>query len=224
MNRFSLMIPPLPWHRPRHRNGEGERVILIHGLWRSVWAMESTSRFLNKRGFETLNVPYPSFRKSLDEIVDLIGEAIGPSNKPTHFVTHSMGGIVLRCLAERYPELVTGKTVMLAPPNQGSEIIDWLEDSPLGRLSLGPGGMSLSTANVSQNLPGLPPGRETYVIMGKRDRTRIFRSMFDGANDGVVTVAGGRLPGVTHLDVVDADHTFIMGEDEVLEKVARYLQ
>jgi len=218
------MIPPFPWHRPRHHPGKGDRVILFHGLWRSLWAMEATSRFLNNRGFETLNVPYPSFRKSLDEIVDHMAGVIEPSDKPTHFVTHSMGGIVLRCLADRHPELVTGKTVMLAPPNQGSEIIDWLEESPLGRLSLGPGGMSLSTANVSQKLPGLPPGLETYVIMGNRNRARVFDSFFEGDNDGVVTVAGGKVPGVTQLDVVDADHTFIMGENEVLEKVARYLQ
>jgi len=186
--------------------------------------MESISRFLNQRSFETLNVPYPSFRKSLDEIVEETAAAIGPSEKPTHFVTHSMGGIVLRCLANRHPDLVTGKVVMLAPPNQGSEIIDWLEDSPLGRLSLGPGGMSLSTNHVSQKIPDLPGEHETYVIMGRKNRVRVFDSLFEGENDGVVTVAGGKCAGMTRLEVVDADHTFIMGEEEVLKKVASFLR
>jgi len=197
---------------------------LLHGLWRSLWAMESISRFLNQRGFETLNVPYPSFRKSLDEIVDATAKAIGSSEKPTHFVTHSMGGIVLRCLAHRHPDLVTGKVVMLAPPNHGSEIIDWLEDSPLGRLSLGPGGMSLSTTQVAKSVPDLSGERQIYVIMGRKNRVRIFDSLFDGENDGVVTVAGGKCAGMTRLEVVDADHTFIMGEEEVLEKVADFLR
>ena len=44
MNRFKMIIPPMPWHRPRVRRNEGERVVLLHGLWRSVWAMEEPAR------------------------------------------------------------------------------------------------------------------------------------------------------------------------------------
>ena len=223
MNRLKMMIPPFPWHQPRFRPGAGDRVVLLHGLWRSVWAMEEPATFLNERGFETVNVPYPSFRKSMEEIVDHVAEAVGTSDKPTHFVTHSMGGIVARLLAARYPELVTGRIVMLAPPNQGSEIIDWLEDSPLGRWSLGSGGMSLSTGNVQGEVPGFQTGCEVSAIMGRKNVVPAFDFLLEGENDGVVTVEGGKVDGLTRLEVMDADHTFIMGEKAVLELVAEML-
>jgi len=217
------MIPPLPWHRPIHRPGKGARVILLHGLWRSVRAMEGLAKHLNQQGYETLNLPYPSFRKSLDEIVAGVQEDIPPSEKPTHFVTHSMGGIVLRCLAQKAPDLITGKIVMLAPPNQGSEIIDWLEDSFIGRTLFGPGGMSLSTANVRQRIPGFQNGHEVAVVMGQSKRLTLFQSLLGSAHDGIVTIAGGKVSGMKQFDIIKADHTFIMNSPEARKRVLSYL-
>ena len=186
--------------------------------------MEAPACYLHDRGFETLNLPYSSFRQSMDEIVDHVARETGSSSKRTHFVTHSMGGIVLRYLAKRYPELVTGNVVMLAPPNQGSEIIDWLEDSPLGRFSLGPGGMSLSTHRLPREVPSFDGSHDVSVIMGRRNRLPIFDSLLVGENDGIVTVEGGRVEGVKRLEVVDAEHTFIMAEKFVLERIAELLK
>ena len=186
--------------------------------------MEEPARYLHHCGFETLNLPYPSFRQSVDKIVDHVAREIVPSSKRTHFVTHSMGGIVLRCLAKRHPELVTGNVVMLAPPNQGSEIIDWLEDSPLGRLSLGPGGMSLSTNCLPYEVPPFDGRNDVSVIMGRRNLMPIFDFLLEGEHDGVVTVEGGRVEGIKRLEVVDADHTFIMGENLVLKRIAELLK
>ena len=217
------MIPPLPWHRPIHHPGKGDRVVLLHGLWRSVRAMEGLATHLNKEGFETLNIPYPSFRKSLDEIVTVVQEAIPPSEKPTHFVTHSMGGIVLRCLAQKSPDLITGKIVMLAPPNQGSEIIDWLEESFLGRTLFGPGGMSLSTNNVRQNIPGFQSNHDVAVVMGQSQRMPLFQSFLGEDHDGIVTVEGGKVGGMKQFDTVNADHTLIMNNPEARSRVLSYL-
>lgn len=213
----------MPWHRPRLRAEAGDRIVLLHGLWRSVWAMDGLASALNEDGYETLNVPYASFRKTLDEIVDDVAAAIGESSRPTHFVTHSMGGIVARCLAHRHPDLVTGKIVMLAPPNQGSEIIDWLEDSFLGRWSLGPGGMSLSTTKVQDHVPGFTDEYDVSVIMGRNNSVPFFQPLFEGENDGIVTVEGGKVPGMNRMDVIDGDHTFIMGEPEVRSKILDHL-
>lgn len=224
LTTLQMMIPPTPWQKPRHHSGSGDRVVLLHGLWRSVWSMEAPARYLNERGFETLSVPYSSFRRPLPELVGEVVAALPPSPKTTHFVTHSMGGIVLRCLAARHPEVVTGRVVMLAPPNQGSEIIDWLEDSPVGRFSLGPGGMSLSTRVVRQEVPELPKGSRPDVIMGRRSSLPLFQFLLEGENDGIVTVEGGRLPEMRSFQVVDADHTFMMGYRTVLERISECLQ
>ena len=134
-----------------------------------------------------------------------------------------MGGIVLRALAERYPEQVTGKVVMLAPPNQGSEIIDWLEDCFFAQWVLGPGGIGLSTSRVRSEVPVLSGKQEVFVLMGEKTSVPIFATLLKGKNDGVVTVEGGRVEGIKSLEVFDADHTFIMGEKEVLARVCEIL-
>ena len=176
--------------------------------------MDDLATMLNKEGYETLNIPYPSFRKSLDDIVTGVSKAIPPSQKPTHFVTHSMGGIVLRCLARTSPEMMTGRIVMLAPPNQGSEIIDWLRGSLVGRTIFGPGGMDLNTRSVRESVPEFDDSLEVSVIMGNRGRIPFLSSLLDDENDGIVSVAGGRVGGMKHFDVIDADHTLIMNHRE----------
>lgn len=223
MKRLKLLIPPLPWQRARHRDGVGDRVVLLHGLWRSFWSMEDLAKAVHQEGFETLNLPYPSFRKTLSQIVDHLAEALSGSEKTTHFITHSMGGIALRCLAHRHPELVTGKIIMLAPPNQGSEIIDWLQDCPIARFSLGPAGMNLTTQRVRQEIPVLSDSLDLSVIMGNRQNLPFFHSLLQGEHDGVVTATGGRLSSQTHLEVMDADHSFIMGEKMILNRVCELL-
>ena len=86
----------MPWHQPRVRQANGETVILLHGLWRSLWAMEPMASFLHEQGYQTINVPYPSFRKPIEEIVSLVREAIDQHSgqQSVHFVTHSLGGIL----------------------------------------------------------------------------------------------------------------------------------
>lgn len=225
MKRLRMLIPPLPVDRARHCPGAGARVVLLHGLWRSVWAMENLAELLQKRGFETLNVPYASFRKPMDEIVADVAEIVSSydDGKPVHFVTHSMGGIVLRHLAHRFPELVNDRAVLLAPPNQGSEIIDWLESFPLSRWLLGPGGMSLSTAAVRREVPGFSGEVEVAVVMGRSRSFPFFQGLLDSDNDGIVSVEGGQVLGMRALKVLDGDHTFLMGEREVGEEVLSFL-
>ncbi|MEN8693182.1 MAG: alpha/beta hydrolase [Akkermansiaceae bacterium] len=214
----------MPWHQAVVREAEGDRVVFLHGLWRSHHAMDDLAFELNQQGYETRNLPYPSFRKSLDEIVEEVAEQLGDSEKKTHFVTHSMGGVVLRKLAHDHPDKVTGRVVMLAPPNQGSEVIDWLEDCSVAKWALGPGGMSLSTEEVMNKVPKLSGENEVGVIMGDQKNLRLFQPLFEGENDGIVTVEGGMAEGVSQLIVVPENHAFIMASPEVKNQILVFLQ
>lgn len=222
--RLRMLIPPLPWHRPCHDPGEGDRVILLHGLWRSVWSMEAPARALREAGYEVLNLPYPSFRETMPDIVKRVAESIPPSPKRTHFVTHSMGGIVARLLAREDPGLLTGKVVMMAPPNQGSAIIDWLSDCRPARWALGPGGMSLSSREVQERVPPFSPETEVFAVMGRRRPFPVFSFLLSEQNDGIVSVSEGWLPGLRRFEVMEADHTFIMAHPEVLAFLLECLQ
>ena len=217
--------PPLPGDQPEVFPGAGDRVVLLHGLWRSHKAMALIGRDLNANGFEVVNVPYRSFVDPLDDIVDQVRghlERLAP--KATHFVTHSMGGIVVRRMAQRFPELVQGRVVMLAPPNHGSEVMDWLSDVPGIRWVLGPGGLALGTQEVVQELPSGTPSPETAVIMGCRSINPVFRQFLPGDNDGTVTVEGGRLDDLEHFSVCEVGHARVMLQPEVVDLVRAFLQ
>ncbi|MDA7535780.1 alpha/beta hydrolase [Akkermansiaceae bacterium] len=226
MKKLRMLIPPLPGEQARHRPAVGDRVILLHGLWRSVWAMEHLAELIHEQGFETLSVPYASFRKPMDEIVDDVARVVQSydDGKPVHYVTHSMGGIVVRHLGHRFPELVKDRAILLAPPNQGSEIVDWLEDFPLSHWAFGPGGMSLSTKAVSQEVPGFSGEVEVAVVMGKSNSMPFFQSLLGEENDGIVSVKGGEVDGMNSLRVLEGDHTFIMAESAVGQEVISFLQ
>ncbi|MGB0992983.1 MAG: esterase/lipase family protein [Akkermansiaceae bacterium] len=215
----------MPWHKPRVREcQDADTVVLLHGLWRSVWAMEPMAKFLHSQGYGTINVPYPSFTKSLEDITALVMASIRShaAGKKVHFVTHSLGGIVMRRLLENFPPEELGRIVMLAPPNQGSEIIDWLADCPPLKCTLGPAGDML--ASDKNAAPPLPSEIDSAVIMGKRSTIPFFRWLLDDSNDGIVSVERGRIEGMNEFHVMDADHTFISSDERVMAMTQRFLR
>ncbi len=230
VRRIGVLSPPLPWDKSKvdERNDE-EVVIMLHGLWRSVRAMQPMANYLSEQGFTTVNVPYASFRHDLDKLVRLVNEEIRPwveQGKTIHFVTHSLGGVVLKRLLELSQIEKIGRVVMLAPPHKGSEIVDWLGSSPFRPITgvLGPAGEFLSSAQMAKYSADFPIGAEAAVIMGEKSAIPFFRKLLDASNDGIVSVEKGRLLGIKEFKVVDADHTFISSEPYVMQIVARFIQ
>ena len=224
LGRLGVLRPPMPWHKPIVRAADGEVVILLHGLWRSLWAMDPMAKHLNQQGYHTINIPYPSFRKTIDELVDFVHEAVQlyAGNRRVHFVTHSLGGIIARNLLPAIPPEQTGRVVMLAPPNQGSEIIDWIEHCPPLRATLGPAGKELGTNQI--DAPPIPNHTDTAVVMGKRSSIPFFRTFLDTENDGIVSVQKGKVDGMNEFHIINSDHTFIVTEPEVMQLTSAYLR
>jgi len=212
-----MLVPPLPWHRPILHDLSGPLVILLHGLWRSHRAMEPLARKLHANGFATLNIPYPSSRRSVPELTQLLRPIIEhhSAGRETYWLTHSLGGILARSLlttAAPPPK----RLAMLAPPNQGSEIVDRLGRSPVVSRFLGPAGCQLGSSGLPNQLPPPPESLETMVIMGRHSSIPFFRPLLDGENDGIVSVIRGHLPGPHRFHIVNADHTFIQVHPETI--------
>jgi len=216
----------MPWHMPRVNKAltaDADAVILLHGLWRSMWAMEPMAKHLHQQGYHTINVPYPSFRKPMEELTKIVHQALTlhGGDRKVHFVTHSLGGVILRrLLSEVAPDQV-GRVVLLAPPNQGSEIIDWLSHYPTMRFSLGPAGRQLGSEEI--DAPALPEEIDSAVIMGTRSIVPFFRKLLDDDNDGIVSVERGRIDGMNEFHVLDADHTFIASDPKVMKMTQHFL-
>ncbi len=223
--RMEMLVPPLPWDRPIRRENHGPLVILLHGLWRSHHAMEPLARRLHASGFSTLNIPYPSTRRSIPQLVHHLGPLIEHEShgRETFWLTHSLAGIVARALiADGFPP--PKRLAMLAPPNQGSEIVDHLGTSPIISRFLGPAGRELGTHGTPNHLPEPPVSVETMIIMGRRCSIPFFRPFFAGENDGIVSVDRGKLPCCHHFHIVDADHTFIQMHPDTIRLCLDFFQ
>ena len=205
-------------------------VVLIHGLGRSPRSLLAVRFCLWREGYKVVSVRYPSRRVSVQQAVEgwlsPALERLRPAKgAKVHFVTHSLGGILFRAWAEkRDPSFPLGRTVMLGPPNQGSEILAQLGQRPWLRRIFGP---VVDELGVDENstpcrLGAVPPG--TGVIMGNRPMIPFFRDLLGPESDGIVTVAGGWVSGQADFLVAAADHTFMMWRPAVLNALKRFLK
>ena len=189
-------------------------VVLLHGLGRSHLSMKLLQLALERSGYQVWNRSYPSRRKTVEELAPVVGEAIEECRKSAprriHFVTHSMGGILVRAYFRDHEVPEAGRVVMLASPNHGSAIVDAHRQRRWFRAATGPAGQQLGTS--ADSLPNsLPPLKlEVGVIAGRRDSK--------------VTVASTRLAEMKDMLVVGSAHTFIMNSPAVIRLVKAFLK
>jgi len=191
--------------------------------------MRAIENALIGAGFCVWNRGYPSRSADIDWLAATAindGLAFCDSQHAVriHFVTHSLGGILVRqYLQDRSVENL-GRIVMLSPPNQGSEIIDLLKDHPVFRFAVGPAGLQLGTGPDSLPLRlGTIPG-EIGIITGNSSSDPWFSPSIPGEDDGKVSVAHAKLEEMTDFLVVDSGHTFIMRNRGVIAQILAFLQ
>jgi pimeloyl-ACP methyl ester carboxylesterase len=205
-----------------------ESVIVVHGLGRTSASMTILVSRLKNAGFRVISFGYPSTSEPMEALVDRLQAEVGRCCEAgagtVHFVTHSMGGVLVRSYLDRQPEAHEGRVVMLSPPNQGSEIIDAFADSPLLQRIVGPAGSSLGTdsAGISSQLGPVRFG--LGIVTGDRSMNPLGSWLIPGPDDGKVSVDRARVEGATDFMVVPATHTFIMNRRDVAEEVVHFLR
>jgi hypothetical protein len=182
---------------------------------------------LARRGYRAVAVSYPSTRFAVEQavrshLVPALDEIRKTSPSRIHFVTHSLGALLVRHYFSLQPPSPPGRTVMLGPPNNGSELADILKTVRAYRLLVGPAGQQLGTG--AHELPrALGPARfEVGVIAG--DRSPFYSRRLPRPNDGKVTVESTRLAGMTDFVVVHHAHTWLPWSKEVIRQVLAFLE
>jgi len=208
--------------------GARERVFFLHGLGRSSASMFLLKLRLEKQGFEVISKDYASTEAGIDDHVEwLAGElesCCRDEGRRLHFVTHSIGGIVLRAYLEKHDLPALGRVVMLAPPNRGSELADFLSGWSVYQMAVGPSGQEIGTDDASvPNLLG-PVDFDLGVIAGERSINPFYSSIIPGPDDGKVSVERARVEGMSDFLVVRHSHTFIMNSSEVAGQIETFLR
>ena len=206
-----------------------EYVILLHGLCRTSRSMLPMQHALAQAGYNVLNVDYPSRSAAIETLGETaVAKAVGDCERAgavkIDFVTHSLGGILVRSYLARHAIAALGRVVMLAPPNQGSEIVDKLGALWLFKKINGPAGNELGTdADSTPN----KLGRANFcvgVIAGNRSINWINSLLIPGADDGKVSVARTQLDGMADHIVIAATHPFIMGNKIAIAQTLAFLK
>lgn len=208
-------------------NGDG--VVLLHGLGRTTLSMKRLEWALARRGYQIVNLSYPSTRFPVERLAsDYLAPAaqqieLRPGGR-IHFVTHSLGGIILRQYLAENALTNLGRVVMLGPPNQGSEVVDQLKGNPFYRWSTGPAGQQLGTR--PEDLPRRlgPVNWPLGVIAGDRSFNPLFSRLLPGPDDGKVSVASAQIEGMTDFVVMPTSHTWLMWRWSVLNQVLTFLE
>jgi len=187
-----------------------ERVLVVHGLFRTHRAMWPLRAPLEDAGFEVLEYRYPSTRKDVDVLAEGLREHLHQlvdeqPGVPLHVVGHSLGAII--SVRATTPEIVGVKRVVqISPPNQGSPVArtfervlgDWV--APIKELSDRGGGP------LPENTL---PATATGIIAA--------------ASDVMVPLDCTYLEGATDRIILPGTHTFVFWRKRTQREVIHFL-
>ncbi|MBF0225808.1 MAG: alpha/beta fold hydrolase [Desulfobacterales bacterium] len=219
--------------RKEHRNysdldNKKECIILLHGLFRSSLSMSLLAFKLKLKGYRVINLDYPSTKFDVNELAEIVTKKINEQNlqnaKKIHFVTHSLGGIIVRLYLKKSKIDKLGRVVMIAPPNKGSELVDYLKNNFFFKLMNGTAGQRLGTDNESiPNILG-PVDFDLGIIAGNKSFNPFFSYCISGENDGKVSVERTKVEGMKDFIVLPNSHTFIMNSPTVFKYILKFIK
>lgn len=204
-------------------------VVLLHGLARSSRSMEPMAAYLAQHGYRPVNVDYPSTHHPIDTLADMAIARTLERLEPgacsrIDFVTHSMGGILVRKHLSRHGVANLGRVVMLGPPNHGSEVVDNLKEWALFGAINGPAGGELGTDSNATPVRLGGVDFELGVIAGDRSINWINSAMIEGPDDGKVSVESSRIEGMKDHIVMHVTHPLMMRDEDVMAQVLAFLR
>ncbi|MCB9858379.1 MAG: alpha/beta fold hydrolase [Phycisphaerales bacterium] len=188
-------------------------VVLVHGLGRTAASMEPLAEKLAAVGFDVRNWDYPSTQGTIESHSERLRAYVSrldadPDVERIHFVTHSLGGIIVRhALTIEQPGKM-GRVVMLAPPNKGSASAGFW--APIAGGLVKPLSQLTDESDSAVNQLGVPHGVDIGVIAA--------------ASDGKVDVEDTHLEGEADHCVVPGYHSFIMCRRDVAAQIIHFLR
>ncbi len=201
---------------------EQKLLVALHGFLRSTGNFSKFHEEFTKRGWSVFRWSYPSRSKTISELSnDFVDILIEFEKKhpdvEINFVSHSLGGLILRKSVNhpKFPKKYkSSKVVLIAPPNQGSSFGRFLgQYKPMRLLAGKKAGKDLFTKDDFSHLGNFPPSMKVLVIAG----TCGFNPLIKGKNDGKVGVSETKLSTPYEYKEVYAGHSWICHSGKTLK-------
>ena len=226
---FVLMAIPNIGHSDSttDKANDGKFVVLLHGMKRSASSLGKIEKHLKSNGYRTINIDYPSSEQTVEELSEFIHKEITrryfDKSRNIHFVTHSMGGILARYYIKKHRPANLARVVMLAPPNQGTEMSDFLQGTKIFESFFGPAGTQMGTNEKSIVHSLGPADYELGVIMGNISLNPIASVVVPGDDDGLVSHERSKVEGMKDSIILRTAHSLIMFNKEAHKQIIHFL-
>lgn len=230
MKRFFLLLSLLsPALRLAAATPEPDCVVLLHGIGMRSFVMNRIESALKEDGYRVVNISYPSRQMPFEE---LAGEYLPKHLKAAHvaraprlhFVTHSMGSLIVRKLLQDARPANLGRVVMIGPPNHGSTAADAAKENALLSKFLGGNLVRLGTGEDAIARTLGPANFDVGILAGDVAINPVFGPALGGKNDGAVTIESAKLEGMSDFIVVPYSHTLMLWRTEVINQVRAFLR
>lgn len=200
-------------------------VVMLHGLCRTKTIFDDMAEALKNSGYEPVQINYPSLRRDIDAHAAHIEQVLGGLEdiERVSFVTHSLGGIILRTMLNRPADwrekFSLGRTVMLGPPNQGSVLARKISSVPANLIF----GEALEDLKLidQQKRPAL--SSEFAIVSGGNGKDG-YNPLIPGDDDGVVATSETQLEGASATYLVPQLHTLLAGDSVVISWTINFLK
>ncbi len=198
-------------------------VVFVHGLWMTgVECQVLAHRLRRDFGLTCHRFAYPTTRLPMAEIAARLSDFVAALQRPTlHFLGHSLGGLVIYRLFERFPQQPPGRVVFLGSPCVASRAAERAARLPALRQLMG---LSVGEELLKRRERRWQSPRELGLIAGRRSLGfgRLL-ARFEEDNDGTVAVSETRLPGARAHLTLPVSHLGMLVSARVAREVGAFL-
>ncbi len=198
-----------------------DAVVLVHGIWMNGLMMSYLAKQLSKRGFDSFTISYRSLKDAPAENAERVYELIKSlPNERIHLVGHSLGGIVLLHLLDRYKDIPDGRVVLIGSPVRGSAFAKQLASNKWSTLLLG----RSTEAGVLGGAPVSKDERELGIIRGtiRLGAAALVRKPGE-TNDGVVSESETMINGANDYIDLPLSHSMLIFSRRSADLIAQFL-
>lgn len=192
-------------------------VILVPGLWVPAAVMTLLAVRLARSGYVTRRFGYHG-RAPLEANIERLARHL--DGRTVHLVGHSLGGVLIYDMLDRYPQIKTGNIVLLGAPVRGCYAGRRFGAHALGRWLLGACAARWECRDARWQRP-----ERLGVVAGTLPLGlgRAFGTL-PGENDGVVCVEETTVAGMSERALVRIGHSMLTVSHRVGALVEQFVR